>query len=462
MISKKNIAHSGILVILIIISLSSCKKFVEVAPPKDQLGSKAVFKDSVTTLSTLTGLYNTITLGNAVWQANVPVLSGFTSDEISSSATSRIDFQTNNIQPSNSDDNTLWTQPYNYIYQCNSIIEGVNNSAGLSLLAKRQFTGEAKFLRAYFYFYLTNFFGSVPLITTTDVTINASLPRADSVQIYNQIVSDLKEAQISLPEAYATVDKLRPNKWMATAFLAKVYLYLKDYSNAEILASRIINSGLYNPLPNLASAFLRTSKETLWQLVSPSPRIASLDGANFVPTGNDFIPNITITNNLLNAFEATDQRKSQWLGINVVSSQNYYYPAKYKQNRITAGAAPLELQIIMRLSEVYLIRAEARAHNQSEISDAVIDINVIRSRAGLAGLPSNLSQSSALAAIAHERQVELFAENANRWFDLKRTGTADAILKGIKGSNWQATDVLYPVPSNELLRNSKLTQNIGY
>lgn len=120
----------------------------------------------------------------------------------------------------------------------------------------------------------------------------------------------------------------------------------------------------------------------------------------------------------------------------------------------------MEYSIIFRLSEQYLIRAEARAHLDN-ISGAQLDLNTIRNRAGL---PNTLatSMSDLLNAIIQERQVELFAEQGHRWFDLKRTGNAGTVLSAIK-PNWQATDVLLPIPETELEINPNLLpQNSGY
>jgi hypothetical protein len=93
--------------------------------------------------------------------------------------------------------------------------------------------------------------------------------------------------------------------------------------------------------------------------------------------------------------------------------------------------------------------------------DAQLDLNIVRTRAGLPNTIAN-DKNSLLSAIEHERQVELFAEWGHRWFDLKRTGRADAILGIEKAPNWQFTDALYPIPFSELQFNPTLTQNPGY
>ena len=115
---------------------------------------------------------------------------------------------------------------------------------------------------------------------------------------------------------------------------------------------------------------------------------------------------------------------------------------------------------MLRLSEMFLIRAEARA-NQNKISEGVADINVVRQRAGLTALSTTMTQAALLSALEHERWVELFTEWADRWFNLKRLGKADAVLSLIK-PKWQSFQKLYPVPQQELQANPNLVDNPGY
>jgi starch-binding outer membrane protein, SusD/RagB family len=121
-----------------------------------------------------------------------------------------------------------------------------------------------------------------------------------------------------------------------------------------------------------------------------------------------------------------------------------------------------EYSTLLRLAEQYLIRSEARAQ-QNNIAGAQQDINVIRARAGLTATTAN-DKASLLMAIEQERKVELFTEHGHRWLDLKRTGRAEVILAPIKGSNWQPTDVLYPIPQYQILNDPAMNnaQNPGY
>ncbi|HXO76135.1 MAG TPA: RagB/SusD family nutrient uptake outer membrane protein, partial [Puia sp.] len=136
----------------------------------------------------------------------------------------------------------------------------------------------------------------------------------------------------------------------------------------------------------------------------------------------------------------------------------YNLPYKYK-NRVLA-APTVEDYMMSRLGEVYLVRAEALAR-QGKTDSALADLNLIRVRAGLTAITTVGSPDELLNDIAHERQVELFCEMGNRWYDLNRTGTADAVL-GAEKPGWASFDALYPIPLTEITNNSFLTQNPGY
>jgi hypothetical protein len=120
---------------------------------------------------------------------------------------------------------------------------------------------------------------------------------------------------------------------------------------------------------------------------------------------------------------------------------------------------------VLRLSEQYLIRAEAEA-NVGDSTDAISDLNVIRARAGLSSY-ADTTQGSLLSAILHERQVELFTEWGHRWFDLCRSGNAISVMSTVcpqKGGTWNPNgyQVLFPIPKTELINDVNLTQNPGY
>ena len=452
-----------------IIFSSSCKKFVEVDVPKTDLISSTVFTSDATAHAAVAGIYNQmIAIGFASGDlTSLTYLTGLSSDELvfystSPSFQSTKEFYNNSLTPANPIISTnIWSEPYKYIYKANAIIEGLARSTNITSALKSELEGEAKFIRAFSHFYLVNLFGDIPLITTTDYRVNAAAPRTPEAEVYNQIIADLKQAQNLLSNDYSRFngERVRPNKWAATALLSRVYLFNGDWVNAEIQATSLIdNTALFNLQPILNNVFLKNSKEAIWQLMPVYTIRNTWEAGTFKLTGTP--TNSALRNQLVNSFETGDNRKINWIDSVRVGFNTFYYPYKYK---VISGTNPLqEYSMILRLAEQFLIRSEARAQ-QNNIGGAQADLNVIRNRAGLAITSAN-DKVSLLTAVEHERQVELFTEWGHRWIDLKRTGRAVALLGPIKGTTWQTTDILYPIPQIQIQNDPSMAnaQNPGY
>lgn len=456
-------------IILITVALQfSCKKYLEVPVAPNLLPASEAFRDDKTATATVAGIYSNMNgFNNAFANSFGNFLPAMSADEFyySLSSGSFDAFKENAVLPDESYLNTLWNQPYSFIYHANKVIEGLSDSgasAGVTVAVKNQLLGEAKFLRAFFHFYLLNYFGDVPLITNTDFKTNTSLPRTPTAKVYEQVIADLKEAQLLMGDNYPTAERTRANKAVATALLARVYLYTGQWAAAEAEASTVINNAKYKLLPDLSKVFLKTSEEALWQLqavntVTGGGGINTWEGFSVVPAAAGGRAFYNLTTQLVQAFEAGDLRKSSWTNTYVLSGNTFTYPYKYR-NRLKIPVE--EYSMVMRFAEQYLIRAEARAQ-QDKLDDARADLDTLRSRAALPKLPTNLDQVSLLLATEQERRVELFLEWGHRWFDLRRTGRADAVLSPIK-SKWKSTAVLYPIPSGAIRTNVNLEQNEGY
>jgi hypothetical protein len=449
-----------IILFMIVIQHFSCNKFVEVKPPNNIAVTSTVFDNDATATSAVLGMYiymmrnPTFTLTNG----GITVSTGLSSDELYPYQQKRDDvgFYNNAISPTTNTINTgFWTAGYSLIFQANACIEGLSGSNGVSRSVKNQLLGEAKFIRAFLYLNLANLFGPIPLATTTQYKINGTMARTSLDSIYNLINADLLGAKNLLAPAYVAAAKLRPNKYAATALLARAYLYEKKWDSAEAVSTEIINSGAYSLDSNLNDVFLANSSEAIWQISPVLPGWEVTEAFNFIPMPIRY----TLTNDLLHAFETGDKRFSSWTDSVTSGGNAYYYPNKYKLS-YDGNTSPLEDYMVLRLAELYLIRAEARAE-QNKITDAQIDLNIIRARAGLDPTTAT-DQGSLLTAILHERQVELFAEWGHRWYDLKRTGTADSVLTIAKPGRWKATGALFPIPFAQLKINPFLTQNTGY
>jgi len=474
--------HITYIVSLLILAagFSACKKQIAIDPPNTKIVTTNVFNNDGTATAALLSIYTQIrSLPYVLHQAT-----GLSSDELNTNAIDQIskDLYLNSLSANDATNLfpsfQFWTSSYQYIYAANAVLENLQQSSGVSPKVKQQLIGEAQFIRAYLFFYLVNLYGDVPMATTTDYKVNSVLQRTPKVQVYQQMVQDLTNAQSNLSSKYvdatdtaSTSDRIRPTVWAAHALLARVYLFMGNgnYDKAELEAKKVIdNAALFSLPTDLNTVFKQNSSEAIWQIAqydgSGNVTFTS-DATGFVlsaPPSVNTAKSSTISTQLINAFESGDQRRVNWIGTYTNGISSWNYPAKYKDNAITASSSS-EYTTILRLAEQYLIRAEARAQ-QGNTTGALADLNVIRNRAGLPNYAGAMDQTSIISAISHERQVELFAEG-DRWINLKRTGSIDAVMGIVtaqKGGNWNSYQQLYPVPPSEVLNDPNLTQNPGY
>nr|WP_121272541.1 RagB/SusD family nutrient uptake outer membrane protein [Pedobacter schmidteae] len=442
----------------------ACKSFVEIEAPKDQIPSKKIYLNDELAIAAIRGIYSQMMSSISFASGgvgSVTVLAGRSADDyIDCTTAGALQFSTNELSPANSELQAgLWQSPYKIIYYANSVLEGLEHSANVSAALKTQLMAEAKFVRAFCYFYLTNLFGIVPLILGTDYRLNAVAPSTRQNVIYEQMIKDLKAARIELSEAYPTPERVRPNKAVATALLARVYLYQEDWLNAEAMATAVIEKDNdYKILDDLDQVFLKNSLEAIFQMPPVTNNINTREGQLFIlNTAPGAATNVILNDKLVKDFEDGDRRLAKWVGKFSNTSGSWHYPFKYK---VKTNTVVTEYSMVLRLAEQYLIRAEART-KLGKYEAARDDLNVIRKRANLENTSFD-TEPELLMAIERERRMELFAEWGHRWLDLKRTKRADAVLAPLKTPNWQATDVLYPIPAAERAKNINLEQNNGY
>lgn len=448
-----------------IIFFTGCKKYLEVAPPRTSLSDKLVFTDDKTAESSLVGLYSSMNgFSSSFANTEASFYPSMSSDDLQT-ATANItadEFKENGLTIGNGVISGLWSEPYSLIYHANAVIEGLEKSNTVSAAKSAQLTGEAKFLRAFFYFHLVNYFGDVPLVTSTDFLANTSLPRENADIVYNFIVQDLLDAQLALNDNYPTTERIRVNKGAATALLARVYLYRGQWDKAEVEASKVIDDVKYSLQSNINNVFLKTSTEAIWQLqainTSTAGPINTWEAYSLIPINATTAPSYVLYPNFISSFESlTDKRFLDWIkAYTPTVGPTVYYPFKYK---VRTGVVT-EYSMVLRKAEQYLIRAEARAQ-LNNLDGAKSDIDQIRVRADLPVLAVGLTKNQLLLAVENERKLELFTEWGHRWFDLKRTGRAVTVLGAFK-TGVTANDLLYPIPLDARLTNINLTQNLGY
>jgi hypothetical protein len=467
--------------IALILMCAGCKKLVEVDGPYTSINKDNLYSNDATAIGIMSSVYAGISTKSifAGGLASISVFSGLSADEFAPFSgitdATLIGYYKNSLTNSTAGVTDSWSNIYPIIYVTNTIIEGLNSSTSLTLKVKQQLLGEALFVRAFCYFYLVNLYGDVPLSLTTDYVVNADLSRSEKEQVWKQIISDLKNAKDLLSSEYpdktliaTTTERVRPTKWAAMALLARVYLFTNNYIDAEQESSTVINNNsLFATVMDLNQVFKNSSTEAIWQLQPVNSGWNTEDARWFIIplTGPNSSYPIILSSFVLNSFENGDQRKVNWINNVKVGTNTYYYPYKYKN--ATLGDPVTEYASVLRLSEQYLIRAEAKAqqNNITGNEGALIDLNKIRNRAGLLDYSGPMDKNSVLNAILHERQVELFSEWGHRWLDLKRTGKVDAVMNDVtplKGGSWNHNWQLYPIPLNELEVSPKVKQNPGY
>jgi len=441
--------------------IMGCDNFTETDLPSTQLYSSAVFEDRNTAIAAMVDIYARIREGSLMSgkTSGAGYRLGLYADELNWYGSTEIQssFYNNSVLPVTSGLSTMWNNSYSQIYAANAVIEGVEHSSALQEVDKRQLKGEALFVRALEHFYITNLWGDVPYITSTDYRINSIVSRMTQEEIYNHLIEDLTQAALLMNEEYSDEERVRPNSFAAHALLARVYLYAGKWAEASAEASIVLNeTDLYAWVDNLDSVFLKGSRTTIFQLKPKNEGLNTDEGANYVFLGNP--PLVSLSQVLMTSFEEGDLRKFFWTKEVATNNGVWYHANKYKER--TATGSSMEYSILLRLSEQYLIRAEAKAR-LGQIQTALEDLNFIRHAAGLNN-SSALTQNDILLAILRERQVEFFTEYGHRFMDLKRFDQLDVALDAVK-PGWDSTDRLLPIPETELSLNPNLEpQNPGY
>ncbi|ERJ58804.1 RagB/SusD family nutrient uptake outer membrane protein [Sphingobacterium paucimobilis] len=474
---------------IIAILFGGCSKWLVIDEPRDAIAQVKMFATEKQAENALMGLYNYLihgTSGNnissSIFSGGLTTLAGARSSyEIVQS-----DLGSSGMpvlwQLNKENADQMWTSAYRAIFLANATIEGILKSESTELRdsVKRQFIAEAKFWRAFSHLSLLQFFGDVPLVLTTDFNQTRTYRRTPQDQVYNQILIDLQEAERNLPRVFAagSGQRVRVNAWASLALQARAYLYRKDYPNALLKANQVIQASELFNLEDLSNVFKANNSEAILQLL-PTNNYSDL--LNATPEGIVLLPNpintggayYRLSDNLLASFQPDDQRKNIWVGhtdrtaSQLPSPTPVYYPFKYKQGRHNGalGAPSPEYYMVLRLAEMYLIRAEAALIDPSgDIAAARTDLNRIRDRAGLDDLPLTLDRQGLIASLWQERQVEFFVEWGHYWIDICRSGRAKALLAQYPvNSPWLGDwQLLYPIPEEEIRNNKNLIQNEGY
>jgi hypothetical protein len=409
-------------------------------------------------------------------------------------------FEFSTVNPGNGEISNLWNSYYSAIFNANNTLEKMEASA-VDEADKKVIRGQLKFIRAFYYFDLAQYFGDVVLVTNTLKTPDEAFELIKSPQeaVYAQIEADLKEAVDALPATYKSSEAGRVTKGAALSLLGKYYLTRKKYTEAVATLKQVLALG-YSLNTNYADNFdpqKKNGKESIFEiqyqggndlgewsnftyLFAPRLSKGSITGyANVNPAGRN-IP----TNDMIAAYEIGDVRKDISLKSGYTLNGVFYpipYVSKYNYPHTISGRTNNNWPIL-RYADVLLMLAEAINEQSGPTGEAFDYLNQVRARAALAP-KSGLDKAAFKTEVLHERRVELAFEN-HRWFDLKRTKSPAELAQfmnayAIKekqnptvnrgGIAFNVLDYVYedfeyyfPLPAPQILINSKLIQNTGY
>ncbi len=431
--------------------IASCGEDYLDPAPVSNIGSNGFYKNEAEVQSAVINMYDGLQIAVQREFAVTEMRSDNTKTR--SSEGDWAQFEDLDVKSTNSTISAYWSQYYNVVFRANSVLENLG-SAGASAA---KFEGEAKFVRALSYFNLVRLYGDVPLIDKVIGPADTDyFDRDSTADVYALIVSDLKTAVANLDNTY----KGRASKAAAQALLAKVYLTLKNYSDAQDLCEDVMASGF--GLPAYRDVFYSELNSEIIFAVEFVNDIAN-DSQDFSLefTQNGRVRGLNYaTPELVKSF--TDFGGATRTGVSLIlDAVNSYRCGKFISNS-TANQQNGNDWIVLRYSDVLLMHVEAiMAGAASTNSSAAIEsFKKVRDRAGLTTGSSITKQE-----LINERQVEFAFEN-QRWFDLIRFGVAEQVLGTFATANgivFSSSDLLLPIPEREIgVSFGKMTQNPGY
>lgn len=488
--------------IFALLMLSSCEKFLE-KEPLDSVNTANFWQTEADALSAINGayqplqwpkLYNLRLWTTDIWAGNSVVGAGGGTDGIETQDISNFVTATDNAAALD-----IWRGPAPGILRANMVIENVPGMT-ISQNVKDRIVGEAKFLRALYYFTLVRLFGDVPLTTKALTAADDLTPaRTSKNEIYDLIVQDLTEAANLLPakEAYSGADVGRASKGAALGLLAKVFLTLGEYQKVLDLCQQVraLGYSLNEQYSDNFNPLTENSKESLfevqysgktsysfWNNENQASWVSTFTGprnSNFVAGGYGWNQP---TQEFVSSYESGDKRKDATIlyeGGPAFDGQQYKASFSTTGYNLRKFLVPKSISPdydtnpanfpVLRYADVLLMEAEAlnelgkTVEAQLPASDPKATLNKVRARAGLPNV-TGLNQESLRVKILKERRMELAFEG-HWWFDLIRVNNGQfgiAFLHSIGKTNAAPKHLLLPIPQKERDANPKLTQNQGY
>ena len=440
------------LILGLALTVTSCNKVLDVDPTAS-VSSDVSLKDSTGVERAIIGSYSGLQ-AVGLYGRNAAIISDLAADNLVWTGTTQDYGQIPNkpIPADNAVTDGMWSASYDVINRVNNIIYKLPTISYKSENGKKAVNGEALFMRALMHYYLASYFGGVPLRLTPTVDLsNIDIEKSSKTDIYTSVINDLESAIELLPDV-TIIGRADHNS--AKALLARVYLAhyhesgtASSAEKAIEIATNLISNNSLSLAPNYNSLFEPTinSQESLFEVVYDIQNFNRLAQYYYTRDLNGRYE-IAPSASLIAAYDVADARLASTIRFD---EKNNPYGAKY--NDVSGG---VDRVYVVRLAEMYLIRAEALAYTNGDIAAIQADINAIRNRAGLTNTTA-ADHAALKLAIEQERRIE-FAFEGQRWQDLVRTKRAVSLL----GIDEKYT--LFPIPLSEMQTNKKMLQNPGY
>ncbi len=437
----KNIIKLSLVFVLFFVSCSD--SFIELAPISEG-NAENFYKTPADFEAAVIGAYSNLASANQYgsndtrfggsFYALMEVRADDASDGEASSGTGKDVFDIDMFEDNPLSDviDGAWTSIFKTIFDANAVISRIDNIE-IDATLKNQYLGEARFLRGLAYFNAVRLWGDVPVILN-EITPQeaAELSRNSVADVYNTIISDFTFASQNLPASLSG----RATSGAAKAFLGKVYLTQKDWSNAATTLQELI--GDYQLLSNVADVF-DLDNENNDEIIFAVKFRGGSDGLGHLGFGTPVYPD------LLSAYDAGDARLAL---LDILTNGNGAYPRKQFED--TSNELDRDFPVL-RYADVLLMLSEALNEVGYQATGAAFTyLNQIRTRAGISTYTSAelTNQAEFRQAVLNERRLELPLE-LHRWFDLLRTDNAIQALSNT-GITVQQYQLLYPIPQNEI------------
>lgn len=467
-----------IAVIFAMLTISSCKKFLEITP--QETFTSTIATSSIDGLSkTVVGAFSQLQSGNLYGGgiiANSEMLGDFVScDPIADYSLNQL--RTRQMDANNAQGGGLWSDAYRAIYICNVVLQALPNFQAQNPTQCQLLKGECLFIRGAMHFELLRMFAQPSGFTSDDshlgvciqllpgaVNQGQDVPRSTVAQCYAQIEADLDSAYTLLPAAAG--GNIFASSGAAAAFMTRVYFTQHNYQQALNWSNIVIGNygyALNDSVTTIYNAVGVTgiTPETIFQDVS---NIASQSYANGTLIGRfrwlPVAPATCYMSKNFNPYYQADSASggSRWKDLYRHSSDGVGGPKYYWCQKYTNSSANVT---VVRLAEMLLTRAECNAQLGNSASTVLGDVNLVRVRAGL--LPDNTTsgQQALLNLVRAERDYELAAEG-DRLYEIKRRQINFYSPESGQLFTWNSPQLIYAIPLQELLENKNMVQNPGY